>query len=225
MTHIRMPLVYSLILTLLLVSSLIFGLTSQAVAETSNKHPYAKSVDSDVEAALKPGAGKEKLFFAEAGLAALGWFVLYGNDEASMELELQLSKIASNSYVTFSGAQAEKEDYRRRTNLISGFRSSLKGYGATLPVSPSFEYEELTTRRIVQALAGGPGSRQESLAEASLVALGWMTLYGNGAKSMASAHTMMRNALALWPGNNGIYRHRSINAYAEMINLGRFAVK
>ncbi|MFT4729818.1 MAG: hypothetical protein ACI9UN_004339 [Granulosicoccus sp.] len=68
----------------------------------------------------------------------------------------------------------------------------------------------------------GAGYNEFVLAEGSLVALGWLALYGNDNRSLRKATSLMETAARLWLRANDVYVLQSNTAYSEMINLDGF---
>ena len=99
---------------------------------------------------------------------------------------------------------------------------NLKRFQASPAFTCSPEYAKITRERVNKALAEGAGPDDFRLAEGSLCALGWIDLFGNDSKSLEKAKTLMHAASKAWPGAKEVYLLQTHEAYAEMINLGRF---
>jgi hypothetical protein len=87
------------------------------------------------------------------------------------------------------------------------------------------EYAQLTRDRVEAALMPGADVSDLRLAEGSLTALGWFAIYGNGQSSVAQVRKFNDVPVALYNGTEKmslIYMDFTSDAYAEMLNLGRF---
>jgi hypothetical protein len=185
----------------------------------TGEHEYARITRERVESATKPGATKKEIKLAEGSLTALGWFVIYGNDSNSTALARTMAETVSNAY---NGTDKMDVIYMNHTIEAYFEMLNLRRFENQKPENPSDEYYQLTRRRVEAALASGAGYKEFKLAEGSLCALGWLTLYGNDSNSDRLARIMMNLASNHWKGSNEVYRLQSSEAYGEMINLGRF---
>jgi hypothetical protein len=181
---------------------------------------YAKLTSQRVDKALAPG-GRKEITTAEASLTALGWFVLYGNDSASYARARKLNTIVGNAY---TGTDKMKTVYADHTAEAYAEMLNLRRFQRLTPAFASAEYTTLVRQRVEKAFLEGAGPSDFRLAEGSLCALGWLTLFGNDAGSLARAKTLMQLAAKAWPGANDVYKLQTSEAYAEMINLGRFTL-
>ena len=204
-------------MTAVLTIGLLFTGTSQATVVFD--HEYYAITLARVEKALADGAEKKDIKLAEASLTALGWMQLYANDSASADLAKRLNEVVTKAY---NGTDKMDTIYMKHTSDAYFEMLNLKRFTATTPFSCSPEYAKITRQRVEKALSEGAGADDIRLAEGSLCALGWMDLFGNDSKSLEKAKTMMNAASKAWPGANEVYMLQTIEAYAEMINLGRF---
>ncbi|GEM_PF-987551 len=185
-------------------------------------HEYTILTKERVAEALQSDASvdiaKERILLAEGSLAGLGWFALYGNDDASYQLADKLMGIVFNKYngTDFIDLYMKNQGYSEMINL--------NRFNNQKPAMVSTEYADLVQSRIEQALAPGAGYEEFRLAEGSLVALGWMTAYGNDQAAMELGDELMNTAYTFFPESDGYYMKQSNEAYAEIINLGRFAI-
>ena len=195
---------------------------SSSLANNNNalrEHEYAGITRERVAEATKPNATKEQIRLAEGSLTALGWFVIYGNDTDSFNLVQVLNKKVADHY---NGTDKMDVIYMKHTSEAYGEMLNLRRFEKQKPENPSDEYSRITQQRVEAALAPGAGYKEFKLAEGSLCALGWLTLYGNDSNSDRLARTMMNLAYNHWKGANEVYMLQSSTAYSEMINLGRF---
>jgi len=186
-------------------------------AYESPDHDCATRVANMVDAALVDGASKDSFFDAEAGLAGLGWLMLYGNSDEFRLLGDRLMEVAGASYEGFTGSESESEEYRNRFNRIATEISNLNRFDKTPLAPPSPEYAQIVRERVDSAISAGPGSGVDALAEGSLVALGWLTLYVNDAASLGRAGKMADAAAALWGSINETYMTWSSGNYASSL--------
>lgn len=193
-----------------------------ALSPTVEAHEYTVLTKERVTDALQSNANedavKEGILLAEGSLAALGWFVLYGNDDASYQLADKLSQVTFDKY---NGT--DMVDFRSMNAAYSEM-INLNRFNNQKPAMVSEEYAALTQQRIEQALETGAGYEEFRLAEGSLVAMGWLTAYGNDQTSLALGEQLMDIAYKYWPESDGYYMKQSSEAYAEIINLGRFTI-
>lgn len=193
-----------------------------AVLAPTVEHEYTILTKDRVADALQTDAGedvvKEGILLAEGSLAALGWFVLYGNDDASYQLADKLAVIVSNKYngTDLMDLYMMNQGYSEMINL--------KRFNNQKPAMVSTEYAEIVQERINQAFVSGAGYDEFRLAEGSLVALGWVTAYGNDQTAMDLGDELMNTASRFFPESDGYYMKQSSEAYAEIINLGRFSI-
>lgn len=200
-----------------LIPILLACLLGVVSSQRSQADEYTDLTKQRVEKALVKGAKKDAIRLAEGSLTALGWFVLYGKDKASVDQANELAKVVSDAY---NGT--EKMDiYMKHTSEAYAEMLNLRRFEGR-PTNPSDEYEGITKKRVNAALAKEAGQKEFRLAEGSLCALGWFTLYGNGKMSVDTATKLMNAAATAWPGANEVYMQQSFEAYTEMLNLGRF---
>jgi dethiobiotin synthetase len=202
-----------LFIAILVLSS--FQSTSLTAA---NEHEYTTLTKERIDIALKAGASKDDILLAEGSLTALGWFVLYGNDETSFNLAEQLAQISFDKY---NGTDLI---FIRQLNQAYGEMLNLNRFDSNYPAMISSEYAAIVKERVEAAYKTGAGYSEFKLAEGSLCALGWMTAYGKDAASMEKADKLMNLAYKTWSNSDGYYMMQSSEAYAEIINLGRFAI-
>lgn len=181
-----------------------------------NMHEYAVLTEQRIETALAEGGTKKDLLLAEGSLAALGWFVLFGNDDDSYQLARQYDE------KTFKKYNGTDMIFIRQKNQFYGEILNLRRFDETMPKIVSSEYANLTFDRVQEALTENADCKEFKLAEGSLMALGWMTIFGNGEESMAHAELLMNLAAKTFPNSDGYYMKQSSEAYFEIINLGRF---
>jgi hypothetical protein len=203
-----------------LLSLVTISMTAQSGMQTSmSQHEYAVLTHERIAKALSVNGGKPEMALAEGSLMALGWYVIYGNGKASADLADQMAVVVTNVY---NGTDKMDIIYMKHTSNGYGEMLNLNRFDNNSPRTPSAEYETLTYDRLRKAFGYGAGHEEFKLAEGSLCALGWMTLFGNDKASMDLADKMMNKAFELWRGANEVYMLNSSTAYAEMINLGRF---
>ena len=210
--------------TLLFLTVAILGLIFANIVEAKNKvilpeHEYAKITRNRVTAAMATTGSKKEIKLAEGSLTALGWFVLYGNDSNSAALAKTMNEIVFKAY---NGTDKMNVIYMDHTSTAYGEMLNLNRFEKRKPDNPSVEYSKIVQSRIEKAFAPGAGYAEFKLAEGSLAALGWMTLFGNDANSKNLATQLMNKAFNEWRGANEVYMLQSSEAYAEIINLGRF---
>lgn len=207
----------TLLITGLVVTTIFFS-NFQMVdnSESIDMHEYAELTERRVEAALAEGATEDDLLLAEGSLTALGWFVLAGNDDESVKLVQEYDK------KTFDKYNGTDMIFIRQKNQSFFEMLNLSRFDATYPEMVSTEYADIVTERLEAAFEDNAGYAEFKLAEGSLCALGWMTIYGNGAESMAHAEQLMNLAYKTFPNSDGYYMKQSSEAYFEIINLGRF---
>lgn len=201
-----------------LTIGLLFTGTSQATVVFDHEY-YAITLER-VEKALAEGAEKKDIKLAGASLTGLGWLQLYGNGSASAALAKRLNEIVFKAY---NGTDKIDTIYMSHTSEAYFEMSNLNRFQASNPpFTCSPEYAKITRERINKALAEGAGPDDFRLAEGSLCALGWMDMFGNDSKSLEKAKSLMHAASKAWPGAKEVYMLQTHEAYAEMINLGRF---
>ena len=192
------------------------------LSPTAEEHEYTILTKERVADALQTDASVEAVkagvLLAEGSLAALGWFVLHGNDNASYELA---EKLSQTTFALYNGT--EMVDIAMANQCYSEM-INLRRFNNQKPAMVSKEYAEIVQERIDQAFATGAGYDEFRLAEGSLVALGWITAYGNDQASLALGEELMDIAYKYWPESDGYYMKQSSEAYAEIINLGRFTI-
>ena len=201
--------------TSLLLISVLAGFSSVAAQGTG----YVTLTRQRVDAALAQGAQKEDIKLAEASLTALGWMTLYGNDDESAERASHLNVVVAGSY----NGTPRMSIYMDHTSSAYFEMLNLNRFAVEQPMAYSNQYVELTRQRVESALAEGAGHEEFKLAEGSLAALGWLASFGNRQDSLEMAEQLARRAYAAWPGADEVYMLQTSTAYAEMINLGRFA--
>lgn len=202
----------SLFIAILVLSS--FQYTNLTTAE---EHEYTTLTKQRVETAITKGT-KEDILLAEASLTALGWYVLYGNDETSFSLVDQLDKITFNKY------NGTKMIHIRQLNQSYFEMLNLNRFENRKPVMVSSEYAAIVKERVKAAYKEGAGSSEFKSAEGSLCALGWMTAYGKDGASMKKGNKLMNLAFENWRNSDGYYMMQSSEGYGEIINLGRFKI-
>ena len=188
-------------------------------AQTSTQHEYTQLVEKRFEEAINTDGNKDHMVLAEGSLMALGWFVLYGNDDASFTLAKVLNTAVVDQY---NGTDKMDIVYMNHTSTAYAEMLNLNRFDSNKPICLSTEYESIAKERVGYALKEGAKDSDFKLAEASLVALGWATLYGTNKAAVALGSVMMYKAYALWPMSNEVYMMQSSEAYGEIINLGRF---
>lgn len=193
-----------------------------AVLAPTVEHEYTILTKDRVMDALQTDANedvvKEGILMAEGSLAALGWFVLYGNDDASYELA---EKLSQTTFALYNGTEMGAI---AMMNTCYSEMINLNRFNNQKPAMVSNEYAEIVQERINQAFVAGAGYDEFRLAEGSLVALGWITAYGNDEEAMVLGDKLMNVAARFFPESDGYYMKQSSEAYAEIINLGRFSV-
>lgn len=209
-----------LTMLLLAVTGIVFANTGEAKTKVIlPEHEYAKITRDRVTAAMAASGSKKEIKLAEGSLTALGWFVLFGNDSNSAALAKHLNEIVFKAY---NGTDKMNVILMNHTSEAYFEMLNLNRFEKRKPDNPSDEYSKIVQSRIEKAFAPGAGYAEFKLAEGSLAALGWMTLFGNDANSKNLATQMMNKAFNEWRGANEVYMLQSSEAYAEMINLGRF---
>ncbi|HRH46859.1 MAG TPA: discoidin domain-containing protein [Pyrinomonadaceae bacterium] len=206
------------ILLLLVVTFSGFALNNQNL-RTMPEHEYAKITRDRVTAAMATSGGKKEITLAEASLIGLGWFVLYGNDSNSLDLAKTMNEIVFKSY---NGTDKVNVIYMDHTSQAYGEMLNLNRFEKRKPDNPSDEYSKIVQNRIEKAFAPGATEQDFKLAEGSLCALGWLTLFGNDANSKELARQFSTKAFNEWRNVNEVYILHTSTGYTEMLNLGRF---
>jgi hypothetical protein len=202
-----------------IVGSLTVITTPTSSAGVTAEHEYAKITRDRVNAALASTGSKKEIKLAEASLTGLGWFVLYGNDDKSAAWAALMNDIVFKAY---NGTDKIDVILMNHTSEAYAEMLNLNRFEKRKPENPSDEYSKIVQSRVEKAFSPGAGYAEFKSAEGSLAALGWMTLFGNDANSKALATQLMNKAFNEWRGANEVYMLQSSEAYAEMINLGRF---
>lgn len=91
------------------------------------------------------------------------------------------------------------------TSQAYGEMLNLNRFDKRKPDNPSDEYSWITQDRIEKALTPGATEKDIKLAEGSLCALGWLTLFGNDANSKDLAKQMATKAFNEWNNVNEVY--------------------
>lgn len=168
---------------LLLATIYLLAFQSQVFAQESS-HEYAVLARERVEASLKPGATKGDLGLAEGSLTALGWFVVYGNDDASVAKAQKLNNVPVALY---NGTDKMQLIYMDFTSDAYGEMLNLSRFDNNKPVSPSVALTEYAKSQVEKAIEDGANSDDRTLieAEGSLMGLGWLVAYGNKNTSLS----------------------------------------
>lgn len=214
----KQSIIRAMSLTSILGITILFFANFQLNSSTINVdlHEYAQLTEERIEAALAVGATENDLLLAEGSLMGLGWLVALGNDDASFEIADEYS---TKVFDTYNGT---KMIHIYQKNVGYSEILNLRRFDKSSPEIVSSEYLSIVEDRFEAAFEPDAGYAEFKLAEGSFIALGWMTIFGNGAESMAHAENLMNLAAETFPMSDGYYMKQSSEAYFEIINLGRF---
>ena len=200
-----------MVATVVLVSILASGTAhSQETTSPSAKASteFVRLTREAVDTALAPGASQREIKRAEELLYGVGWMGLYGNTGVRLFMQnWYLAMPAGGPDITRFNALREVANYEIDT---------------TVEVSP--EYLALVQEGVDLATAENGGPADFKFSEASVIALGWMALYGNDDESSNLAKRLGEIAFNAWPGAADVYMTHTSGAYFEMMNLYRYAM-
>ncbi len=193
----------SFFFTMVVLSASLGSVTASAQEVSANASTQYVQLGRDaVSAALAPSASGQDIKRAEEILLGVGWMALY--DTVKVQVFRQSWYLAM---------PAGGLDITRINSLreVAGFEID-----TTVSIAPT--YKSLVEKRLGIAKEATATADDFRTAEASIMALGWMILYGNGAES-ASMARQLSDAAARFDVDYTTHTH---TAYFEMLNLARF---
>lgn len=169
----RLP--FLLVVAVFFAGSLVFA---PAAAAQDTSHEYAQLTRDRVAKALAPGASVNDLSLAEGSLTALGYFAIYGNGPSAIAQVEQLNEVPVALY---NGTEKMAMIYLNFTSNTYGELLNLGRFDSRPPLTLSAELADYAKSQVEKAITGGGGGSDEDLieAEGSLMALGWLTAYGD----------------------------------------------
>lgn len=195
-----------LLLAVLVSSAGIGSVTAAAEEFTAKASTELLRMSRDaVNRAMTAGASSSEVKRAEELLYGVGWRAVYEDRELRLFMQ--------NWYLAMP---AQAPDYTR-FNILR----EMTNFEPDTVVSVAPQYVGLVRERVDLATAANATPDDFRLGEASVIALGWMALYGNDANSQALVRRLNDVAAHASPD----YMSHTHTAYAEMLNLGRFAMQ
>ena len=169
---------------------------------------YVRLTREAVDDALAPNATRQDIIRAEGLLFGVGWMALYGNSGEQVFMQKWYLAMPAG------GPDLSRVDSLRE----------IPKYNLDTTVSVSPEYHALVRERVDLAIAGTSEPNDFWLGEGSVIALGWMALYGNDAESQNMTRRLERAAENALASASETYSGVIGAGFGEMLNLHRFAM-